>query len=150
MKKQKKQSAADSIKELLKGTQGKTAVSKEENIIIPVNAGQMQDKPRKPGTFKPGQSGNPAGSKPGYKHFKTLAIEAIKAMGDTKDGKKMEIGRAMTQAIINQALKGDVRAYTAIADRVDGKPETLIANDGGEPFKIQAVDPILNKAYGEQ
>lgn len=84
----------------------------------------------KPWQFPPGVSGNPAGKPKGTKHFSTLLMEQLKIMAKDKngqpvliDGKKANLGELMTQAMIRQAVRGNVHAFDSVADRIDGKPK---------------------------
>ena len=63
---------------------------------------------RRGGTFKPGQSGNPAGKPKGTRNAATLAMEAL------LDGQ----GEALTQKAIELALEGDITALRLCLDRV--------------------------------
>lgn len=78
----------------------------------------------KPWLFKPGESGNPKGKPKGTKHFNTIFNEILKEMVEikTKDGiVKMPLGKAMAQAMARKAVAGNVQAFEAVADRMDGK-----------------------------
>jgi hypothetical protein len=67
------------------------------------NTGKLQ------GTkWKKGQSGNPAGKKPGTRHRATLAIEKL------LDGE----GEALTRKAIELALDGDMTALKLCLDRI--------------------------------
>lgn len=68
----------------------------------PVNTGRKQD-----GTFKPGQSGNPAGKPKGTKHKTTQAAMVL------LDGE----AEALTRKAIELALGGDVTALRLCLDR---------------------------------
>ena len=78
-------------------------------------------------TVKPGQSGNPAGPKPGYHHGKTYLLKVIKELAKTTDGKTIEVGEAIVRAQVKNALTGDTRAFNAVFDRIDGKAPQSIA-----------------------
>ena len=60
------------------------------------------------GRFKPGQSGNPAGSPKGARHATTLAIEAL------LDGE----AEAITRKAIDAAKSGDMVAIRLVLDRI--------------------------------
>lgn len=81
------------------------------------------------GKFIPG---NPGGGKPkGSKHFATIFNEILKEEIQLKDfnGKpiKMTLSKAMSTAMARKAIRGDVSAFNAVADRVDGKPSQDMA-----------------------
>jgi len=63
---------------------------------------------RPPHLFKPGQSGNPAGKKPGTRNRATRALEEL------LEGQ----GEALTQKAIDMALAGDTVALKICIDRI--------------------------------
>ncbi len=67
------------------------------------NAGKMQG-----AKWKKGQSGNPAGKKPGTRHRATLAVEKL------LDGE----GEALTRKAIELAKDGDLTAIKLCLDRI--------------------------------
>jgi len=80
--------------------------------------------------WKPGQSGNPAGRKPGSKNVSTIVRELLEQ--DVIDGvlggiplsqsiksKSTTYSQAMVLVMIQKALDGDVRAVRWLADRED-------------------------------
>lgn len=80
--------------------------------------------------WKPGQSGNPAGRKPGSKNVSTIVRELLEQ--DVKDsvlgdiplsesikGNSTSYAQAMVLVMIQKALEGDVRAVRWLADRED-------------------------------
>jgi len=69
---------------------------------------------------------NPAGKPKGTKHFNTLFNEILKEEIVLKDGTKMSMLKAMGQAMARKAIRGDVSAFNAVADRLDGKPKNEI------------------------
>jgi hypothetical protein len=69
----------------------------------PAKSGEKQD-----GRFKPGQSGNPAGKRPGTRHKVTLAIEAL-LEGEAEQ---------LTRKAIEMALTGDGPALRLCLDRL--------------------------------
>ena len=84
-----------------------------------------QDKPKR-GRFQPGQSGNPAGRKRGVKDKRAIFREAL---ADHADG--------LIQAVIEQALAGDVQAQKLCLDRLipalrpESAPMSLTMPKGG-------------------
>jgi len=87
-------------------------------------------KPPKGAQFKPGQSGNPSGRKKGAANFATdLEAELGEMVVVDDDGRECRVTkqRAVVKALIALAIKGDLRAISAIAlfteksDRGDGK-----------------------------
>jgi hypothetical protein len=71
-------------------------------------ANAERDAERPPHLFKPGQSGNPAGKKPGTRNRATRALEEL------LEGQ----GEALTQKAIDMALAGDVTALKLCIDRI--------------------------------
>jgi hypothetical protein len=87
--------------------------------------------PPKSGQFKPGQSGNPTGRKKNDPNFATdLEAELREIVVVDDDGRDCRVTkqRAIVKALIALAIKGDLRAISAIAvftqktDRDDEKP----------------------------
>jgi hypothetical protein len=72
-------------------------------VSDPANSGGKQG-----GRFKPGQSGNPAGKRPGTRHRTTLAIEALLEGQHEK----------LTKVAIDKALEGDMVAMRLCLDRI--------------------------------
>lgn len=73
-----------------------------------------------PHRFKPGISGNPAGRP----KFRTLS-ESLRAFLEQPIDKRKgspTLAEEIAEAILKKARKGDVKAFIAIADRVEGKP----------------------------
>lgn len=103
--------------------------------------------------FAPGVSGNPAGKPKGTKHFATLLMEQLKIMAKDKhgqpvliDGKKANLGELMTQAMIRQAVRGNVHAFDSVADRIDGKPKQDMEIEVSQaPAPIYGGQSIKNK-----
>lgn len=78
--------------------------------------------------FKKGQSGNPAGKKPGTLSFKTIINKWLNAKMDepnpeTGEVEKMTLGDIITIRQIQKAKKGDTRAYEVLKDHVEAKPK---------------------------
>lgn len=99
--------------------------------------------------FKPGQSGNPSGPKPGYKHISTWIEEMLNDEGfeanliDSKKG-VVEFKGAPLKAIIKTAIHKAIHGDKQWAD--------WLANNGyGSLLKIQTEDPrkeILDQYLG--
>jgi hypothetical protein len=70
----------------------------------PENAGRKQGNTR----FKPGQSGNPAGKRPGTRHKVTIAAQ------DLLDGES----QALTRKAIDLALDGDLTVLRLCLERI--------------------------------
>src|SRR3546814_1282882 len=69
-------------------------------------------RPPKAGQFKKGQSGNPAGKRPGTKHLGALLDRELDmTIAVTEGGKIIRISKRelMVKAVVNTAVKGDLR-----------------------------------------
>jgi hypothetical protein len=75
------------------------------------------------GRFVPGQSGNPAGKKPGTVHRATALRAAL------RDGE----AEAAARVIIDKAVAGSVTAARFVLDRIDPKPR-------GRPVEFDVAD----------
>ena len=85
-------------------------------------------------SYQPGESGNPAGSKPKSKRFLTVLQRAV----EQDDYKRLRSG---VERLLDLAADGDRDALQFIADRLDGKPkqQTEITGADGEAFKTQVI-----------
>ena len=79
-----------------------------QGIVEKPAANAERDAERPPHLFKPGQSGNPAGKKPGTRNRATRALEEL------LEGQ----GEALTQKAIDMALAGDTVALKLCIDRI--------------------------------
>lgn len=90
-----------------------------------------------PHKFEKGVSGNPEGRPPGIPNSKTRykrLLELVSKKTNPVTGEEEEFTQLelMDMAIFNKALKGDIRAYEQIMDRLEGKP--------GQPLDISVID----------
>lgn len=108
------------------------------------------DKPHHPGSenlrpappWPPGQSGNPAGRKPGSKNRRTILQEMLglrmpkgKSNPLNPDDQDFTVEKGVMVALINRALKGDVRAIQEIQDTMYGKNPDIVQGDPEAPIK---------------
>src|SRR5215471_15716743 len=108
-------------------------------------ANAERDAERPPHLFKPGQSGNPAGKKPGTRNRATRALEEL------LEGQ----GEALTQKAIDMALAGDTVALPPItsardaADIAAAVAQAVAAGQlsPGEAADLGKVIEIYVKAY---
>ena len=81
-------------------------------------------------SWKSGQSGNPAGRKPGSKNVSTIvrklleedAVSGLLTTGNLTDlakGQPTSYAKAMVLAMIKKALEGDVQAVKWLSERQD-------------------------------
>jgi hypothetical protein len=85
---------------------GESADGKNEWAATSANAERGAERP--PHLFKPGQSGNPAGKRPGTRNRATRALEEL------LDGE----AEALTRKAIELALAGDMTALRLCLDRI--------------------------------
>lgn len=116
---------------------------------------QLDQEKAKATQFKPGQSGNPSGPKPGYKHINTwvqelMVDEEFEAMiqeGYTYKEFKGAPIKAVIKAQIKKAVAGDTRAYDALvrsgwAQKVEQENTHVIITP------IMALDKVINAVPG--
>ena len=76
--------------------------------------------------FEPGITGNPAGRPKLTALTEALRVELAKKMPDADERTQAE---AIAQALVKEALAGDVSAIREIADRTEGKPKQSVDLD---------------------
>lgn len=84
--------------------------------------------------FEPGKSGNPKGRPKRAWTWSKLLEEAVEEVA--KDGKSLKYH--MARAMVKEILKGNVQAFNAVSNRMDGMPQQDITSAGE---KIEA--PIV-------
>lgn len=82
--------------------------------------------------WKKGQSGNPAGKKPGTKNIKTIMQQLVdlpKTVNEV-DGLPSEVSRLefICAKLVNMAENGDLASIDRVFDRLEGKPEQVNKN----------------------
>lgn len=76
------------------------------------------------GRLKPGSKLNPAGPKPGYKHFKSIAYRYLTTTkGRTRTGEEVTLDEAMIRTAVDLALRGNLKAIQFLVEAIDGKPK---------------------------
>src|SRR4051794_41494856 len=98
--------------------------------------------PPKERKWRPGQSGNPAGSSKKQRMVKEILASA----------EGSEVARAMAIVALKAALSGDPDFWKAVCDRVDGKPRkaaraTREAPAGGAPTLRESLDIRPDENY---
>lgn len=83
--------------------------------------------------WKPGQSGNPKGLKPGTRHRRTVILDAIRRMAEAKGIDPVEV-EDMIQAVgVEKALRGSFFHYETISDGLYGKiTDKMDVTSGGK------------------
>jgi len=99
---------------------------------------------KKQGTkWKKGQSGNPAGKKPGTRHRATLAIEQL------LDGE----GEALTRKAIELAMDGDMSAIKLCLDRIcpprKSRPINIDLPDVSTGKGVSEAQAVVVQAVGD-
>lgn len=84
--------------------------------------------PKTSTSFKPGQTGNPNGRPKEEWTWSGVLRDAVEEMA--KDGQPIK--KHVATAILRETLKGNVQAFNAIANRMDGMPaqQTDITSKG--------------------
>lgn len=84
--------------------------------------------------FQPGESGNPAGKKPGTRNFTTLVREALqKVATGMKDGNpnNFTYEQILADQIIKRGITGNDRVAKMIWEHLDGRPTQKVNLDLG-------------------
>ena len=107
------------------------------SLVTGNNRGVM---PKTSTSFKPGQSGNPSGRP---KREWTWAQELQKAVErQTADGTPIKEGVA--DAVVTQALEGNVHAIRELFNRMDGMPHQAVSHTGEDgPIEIKIVSAAM-------
>ncbi len=87
--------------------------------MLPSNAGVETQ-------FKPGQSGNPNGRPRGSLNLRTLIKKVLDDEITDDQGNKTTRGLLIVKAMVEKAEKGDVAAFKALAERMEGSPNQKI------------------------
>ncbi len=94
--------------------------------------------------FKPGESGNPSGrpKSPFTDAARRLADQIVKA-----DAEKRTFADLAVRGMYNEAIKGNVQAFSALADRLEGKPMQAheVSGPGGGAIPLTSMTPEENE-----
>lgn len=115
----------------------------EETVEKPLNNGIIKERDEK-GRIKKGTVLNPNGKPKGTRHFTTLFKDMLQEKIKMKDGTEMTMLRAMGLAMARSAIKGNVKAFEQVADRLDGKAVQAIEHTITEP--PIPILPIKNRS----
>lgn len=96
------------------------------------------------GRWKKGQSGNPKGKPKGVTHSSTRLKRLLELTENltnpiTKEIEGFTVAEQLDLAQIIKARKGDTRAYNAILDRLEGKPNQSIEHTGDNTNPISMI-----------
>lgn len=113
----------------------------------------MEPEKKRRGRWKPGESGNPKGSKPipgevkAAKHLNnaqvTLAIQkyygmSITELKEARQNPKTPAGDCMIISVMLYAItKGDYRRLDALLDRACGRVKQVVEHQGGQTLEIK-------------
>ena len=90
--------------------------------------------------FKPGQSGNPQGRKPGTQNLKTDLAQELAERIPVREGErrlKVSKQRAILKALVSAAIKGNTKAATTVLQLV----ATTLLHEEGETETMNAALP---------
>ena len=104
------------------------------------NSREARVKRLTPHRFKPGQSGNPGGRP---KKQVTAALESELNNLVPGDSEKRTWLQLMVQGAIKKAVKGDMKAFAEIIDRLEGKAMQAheLSGPGGGAINVQSRTP---------
>ena len=77
-------------------------------------------------SWKPGESGNPAGKPLGTKNFTTLFKEAVKKLAKEGVEGASDAEKALVMTAFKEAHKGNFNFYKDIIDRMYGKSKDVV------------------------
>lgn len=81
--------------------------------------------------YLPGQSGNPHGRPKKGQTFTDILDKVLLEEQVTYNGRVITGKEAAARKLLEMAIKGDMRAITYLADRIDGKPFQSMGIEGG-------------------
>jgi hypothetical protein len=95
--------------------------------------------------FQPGQSGN-AGGRP--RSLAALLSDELKTLLRTPcpvDANQRNWAEVLSEKMCHMALKGNVHAFSEIADRTEGRPSQAFAISGGLDLNMEEIDKQLTE-----
>lgn len=85
-----------------------------------------------------------AGRPPKEKSFANMLNIAIKEANEEGTIKL----RAVADALVNEAVKGNVQAIKEVADRLDGKvPQAIVGDDDEAPIRVSSVERVIVRPH---
>jgi hypothetical protein len=103
------------------------------------------------GRILPGQQSlNPLGKPKGARHLTTLVREAMMEVAKTKDGKEVNVEKALVKTIIEKAIiEGDTQIIKLIWNYLDGLPKaSLEIEDNRVDETKEQLRAIMSKLNG--
>lgn len=97
--------------------------------------------PHPPQRFSKEHRATNPGNIKGTRHLKTIIREILEMKHPNEAGEKLENMVIMVKAIIDKAKDGDVTAFKAIAERLEGMPEQHIKTEDVTPDPLDAMSP---------
>lgn len=90
--------------------------------------------------FEAGKSGNPGGRSKREKFITQQLIAELREIDPQTEATRL---RKVIQGIVTKAEEGDVAAFNAICDRVEGKVPQVIAGDAENPITIERIERVI-------
>jgi hypothetical protein len=104
---------------------------------------QAREKSRKPGTWLPGQSGNPLGKPPGKLSVQAALVRALEQPWVVPEGAdKGQVRTKLDQlarAMVAQAIGGSVPAAEWVGNRLEGRVASRVEVSGGTENQVVVV-----------
>lgn len=137
----------------------KTEVRKtgeKKRPVSPVNGQPVPDSPAARATrFTTGDPRAREAQRKGTqtkKERKTLREELLRLLEEevtSRSGEKMQANVAISASMINQAMKGNVKAYAIIRDTIGEKPVERVIVNTPDPDIIRNVESVLFGSDGK-
>jgi hypothetical protein len=104
------------------------------------------------GQFKPGASATEAGAAGGaaFKSRRPITQTLISFLNEVVPGTSIPKIRRMCDAIINQAMSGDMEAVKFITERVEGKVPQAVEMTGRDGGPMEVIDRTLTPQQAAQ
>jgi Family of unknown function (DUF5681) len=115
------------------------------------NAGVGYKRPPQHSRFQPGQSGNPRGRRKNVRNFKTDLLDELREQIPIRENgreRKISKQRAFIKALVAAAIKGDMRATTALVSfctrSLDAQAEEDVSA-APAPEEIDIIETFLTR-----
>ena len=104
---------------------------------MPIRTKHHRKKLPTPASWKKGQSGNPRGAPKKAWHWAEVIRDAAERLGS--DGREYRV--AIAEALLKEALKGNIAAIKELGDRLDGKPKQAfeVTDVNKEPIDLNSL-----------